>query len=551
MAKQLAFGVEAREKIFTGVEKVTMAVRTTLGPAGRNVMFDSMYNGSTISKDGVTVAKEIDLADPFENLGASYAKEAASSSNDICGDGSTTVTVLNYAMLKEGLKYVNSGANATSINRGINKAAEVIVEQLKKNSVTVSKENIKNVAAISANNDETLGAIVAQAIDIVGKDGVITVNESKSTQTTVKTEKGMCFHEGYLSSYFVTDKENQVVEFNNAYILLYDKTISSMRDIIGILEKVAQQGGGKPIVIIAENVEGEALTSLVVNNMRGTLKVCCVKAPGVGDARKEFLKDIAAISGGQLISEDVGKKLTDQDAADNLGTVDSIRITKDETTIVAFKGHETEIAERVKTIKKELEDVQNDTLAKEKLEDRLARLSSGVAVIEVGAATETELKEKKYRVEDAYHATKAALEEGIVAGGGTALINAARILTDEYINNTTNDSDERLGFQIVRKAIEQPMYWIARNAGVSGEVVVETVKQGLTQDENFGYNAKTKVYGNMINMGIIDPTKVTRNAIQKAASVAGAVLTTECAITTIPEKEVKDVVIGQPTMMPM
>ena len=526
MAKQLIYNEEARKKMLSGVEQIAQAVKVTLGPCGRLVMLDKKYGAPTITKDGVSVAKEVELKDPFENMGAQLVKEVASKTNDVAGDGTTTATVLAYAIVREGLKAVSAGMTPIEIKRGIDKAVALATAEIKKNSRAVKgNEDITHVATISANNDPEIGNILAEAIEKVGKDGVITVEESKNMDTTVKTVEGMQFDRGYINAYFVTDRERMEVAYNDAYVLIYDKKISTMKDILPLLEKVAQTG--RPLLIICEDMDGEALTTLVVNSIRGTLKCCAVKAPGFGDRRKEMLQDIAILTGGKVITEDLGLKLETTELAD-LGQAKSVKIDKDNTTIVDGSGDKKDIAARVAEIKNQIEKSTSD-YDKEKLKERLAKLSGGVAVINIGAITETEMKEKKFRVEDTLAATRAALEEGIVSGGGIALIQASKVLDADSANLV---GDEKVGFQIVKRALEEPIRQIADNAGVDGAVIADKAKN---EKPGIGYNAAKGEWVNMMDAGIIDPAKVTRSALQNAASVAGMLLTTECAITDIPE----------------
>ena len=526
MAKQLVYSEDARKKMLSGVEQIARAVKVTLGPCGRLVMLDKKYGAPTITKDGVSVAKEIELKDPFENMGAQLVREVSSKTNDVAGDGTTTATVLAYAIVREGLKAVSAGMTPIEIKRGIDKATAIAVEEVKKNSRAVKgNEDITHVATISANNDPEIGKILADAIEKVGKDGVITVEESKNMDTTVKTVEGMKFDRGYISSYFVNDRERMEVNYNDAYVLIYDEKISTMKDLLPVLEKVAQTG--KPLIIISEDLDGEALATLVVNSIRGTLKCCAVKAPGFGDRRKEMLQDIAILTGGKVITKDLGLKLESTELAD-LGQVKSVKIDKDNTTLVDGAGDKKAIADRVAEIKNQIEKSTSD-YDKEKLKERLAKLSGGVAVINIGAITETEMKEKKFRVEDTLAATRAALEEGIVSGGGLALIEASKVLDAEKENLT---GDEKVGFQIIKRALEEPIRQIAENAGVDGAVIADKAK---AEKKGVGYNAATGEWVNMMEAGIIDPAKVTRCALQNAASVAGMLLTTECAITDIPE----------------
>ena len=526
MAKQLVYSEDARKKMLSGVEQIARAVKVTLGPCGRLVMLDKKYGAPTITKDGVSVAKEIELKDPFENMGAQLVREVSSKTNDVAGDGTTTATVLAYAIVREGLKAVSAGMTPIEIKRGIDKATAIAVEEVKKNSRAVKgNEDITHVATISANNDPEIGKILADAIEKVGKDGVITVEESKNMDTTVKTVEGMQFDRGYISSYFVNDRERMEVNYNDAYVLIYDEKISTMKDLLPVLEKVAQTG--KPLIIISEDLDGEALATLVVNSIRGTLKCCAVKAPGFGDRRKEMLQDIAILTGGKVITKDLGLKLESTELAD-IGQVKSVKIDKDNTTLVDGAGDKKAIADRVAEIKNQIEKSTSD-YDKEKLKERLAKLSGGVAVINIGAITETEMKEKKFRVEDTLAATRAALEEGIVSGGGLALIEASKVLDAEKENLT---GDEKVGFQIIKRALEEPIRQIAENAGVDGAVIADKAK---AEKKGVGYNAATDEWVDMMEAGIIDPAKVTRCALQNAASVAGMLLTTECAITDIPE----------------
>ena len=527
MAKQLMFNEEARKKLLSGVEQIAQAVKVTLGPCGRLVMLDKKFGAPTITKDGVSVAKEVELKDPFENMGAQLVREVASKTNDVAGDGTTTATVLAYSIVKEGLKSVAAGMTPIELKRGIDKAVSVAVDAIKKNSRAVKgTEDITHVATISANNDPEIGKILAEAIEKVGKDGVITVEESKNMDTTVKTVEGMQFDRGYVSSYFVTDRERMECAYDDPYILIHDKKISTMKDLLPLLEKVAQTG--RPLVIICEDMDGEALATLVLNSIRGTLKCVAVKAPGFGDRRKEMLQDIAILTGGTVISEELGLKLESTEI-EQLGRAKSVKIDKDNTVIVDGAGAKDNIAARVAEIKGQIEKSTSD-YDKEKLRERLAKLSGGVAVINIGAITETEMKEKKFRVEDTLAATRAALEEGIVPGGGIALIEASKALTDEAAKGLSDD--EKVGFKIVRRALEEPIRQIADNAGVDGAVVAERAKN---EKAGTGYNAYTGEWVDMMEAGVIDPAKVTRSALQNAASVAGMLLTTECAITDIPE----------------
>ncbi len=528
MAKDLEFDTEARAKLKKGVDKLARAVKVTLGPRGRNVVLDRKFGSPTVTKDGVTVAKEIELEDPIENMGAQMVKEVATKTSDLAGDGTTTATVLAQAIFREGLKNVTAGANPMSIKRGIERAVEKVVEELKGLSVeTKGKKEIAQVGAISANNDEEIGALIADAMEKVGKDGVITVEEAKGLETTLETVEGMQFDRGYLSPYFVTDSERMEVVLEDAMVLIHDKKISNMKDLLPVLEKVAQQG--KPLLIIAEDIEGEALATLVVNKLRGTLKVAAVKAPGFGDRRKQMLQDIAVLTGGNVISEEVGFKLENAVVGD-LGQAKRIVIDKDDTTIVDGAGEEQKIKGRIEEIRVAIDKSTSD-YDSEKLQERLAKLAGGVAVINVGAATETEMKEKKARVEDALHATRAAVEEGIVPGGGVALLRARLQLADFEVDNV----EEQIGVDILFRSLEEPIRLIANNAGKEGSIVVERVKE--SDDVNFGYNAQTDVYEDLVEAGVIDPTKVTRTALQNAASISSLLLTTECVVVEHPEEE--------------
>jgi chaperonin GroEL len=520
MAKQLKFDVAARESLMKGVDKLANAVKVTLGPKGRNVMIGKSYGAPNVTKDGVTVAKEVELEDTYENLGAQMAKEVASKTSDAAGDGTTTATVLAQAITREGLKNVAAGANPMDIKRGMDAAVNAVIEKLAKMAVKVNgKDHIAQVATISANNDTEIGKLLADAMEKVGKDGVITLEESKTAETTLDVVEGMQFDRGYLSPYFATNTETMEVSLDNPFILLYDKKISSMKDLLPILEQVAKQG--KALLIVAEDVDGEALATLVVNKIRGTLKVAAVKAPGFGDRRKAMLQDIAILTGGQLVSEETGAKLEDAPIT-VLGRAKSVTITKDNTTIVEGAGNAEAIKARVGQIKKQIETTTSD-YDKEKLQERLAKLAGGVAVIKVGAATEVEMKEKKDRVDDAMHATRAAVEEGIVPGGGVALIRAASAIDDLKFNN----SDEQTGAKIIRRAIEEPLRQIVKNAGLEDSVVVNKVKEGK---DGFGYNAKTDVYEDLIKAGVIDPAKVTKTALKNASSIASMLLSTDCVI---------------------
>ncbi|MCW9038473.1 chaperonin GroEL [Altibacter sp.] len=534
MAKDIKFDVEARDSIKRGVDALANAVKVTLGPKGRNVIISKSFGAPQVTKDGVTVAKEIELEDALENMGAQMVKEVASKTNDLAGDGTTTATVLAQAIVKEGLKNVAAGANPMDLKRGIDKAVEAITKDLEKQATQVgnSSDKIKQVAAISANNDDVIGELIAKAFGKVGKEGVITVEEAKGTETYVDVVEGMQFDRGYLSPYFVTDSDKMQTELENPMILLYDKKISSMKDLLPVLEPVAQQG--KSLLIIAEDVDGEALATLVVNKLRGSLKIAAVKAPGFGDRRKAMLEDIAVLTGGTVISEERGFTLENA-TVDMLGSAETITIDKDNTTIVNGAGNKGDIKARVNQIKAQIETTTSD-YDKEKLQERLAKLAGGVAVLYVGAASEVEMKEKKDRVDDALHATRAAVEEGIVAGGGVALVRAIKVLE----KLTTDTLDESTGVQIVARAIESPLRTIVENAGGEGSVVINKVLEGK---KNFGYDAKTEQYVDMLKAGIIDPKKVTRIALENAASVAGMILTTECALVDIKE--------DTPSMPPM
>jgi len=525
-AKQLIFDETARQALLRGVEKLTRAVKATLGPKGRNVVLDKKFGSPTVTKDGVTVAKEIELEDPFENMGAQMVREVASKTSDAAGDGTTTATVLAEAIFRAGLKNVTAGANPISLQRGIQKAVEAAVDQLAKITKKVKdKEEIKQVATVSANWDNTIGEIIADAMDKVGKDGTITVEEAKSIETSLDVVEGMQFDKGYLSPYFVTNAEAMEARLEDAYVLNYEKKISSLKDLLPILEKVAKIG--KPLLIIAEDVEGEALATLVVNKLRGTLNVCAVKAPGFGDRRKAMLEDIAILTGGRCITEDLGIKL-ESISLEDLGRAKSIVVEKENTTIVEGYGKSSEIQGRVSQMRRQIEETTSD-YDREKLQERLAKLAGGVAVINVGASTETEMKEKKARVEDALHATRAAVEEGIVAGGGVALIRCLAAVEAVQL-----EGDEKIGAEIVKRAIEEPLRALASNAGVEGSIIVQEVKRRKGND---GYNVSTQQYEDLVKAGVVDPKKVTRTALQNAASIAGLLLTTECLITELPEKE--------------
>jgi chaperonin GroEL len=540
MAKMIFFDIEARNKMKKGVDTLANAVKVTLGPKGRNVVIEKKFGAPQITKDGVTVAKEIELDDPIENMGAQMVKEVASKTADIAGDGTTTATVLAQAIIAEGLKMVAAGSNPMDLKRGIDKAVTQVVEHLRSQSQAVGNDSakIQQIATISANNDSEIGKLIAEAMKKVGKEGVITVEEAKGTDTTVDVVEGMQFDRGYISPYFVTNSEKMEAELQNPYILIYDKKISTMKDILHILEKVAQSG--RPLVIISEDLEGEALATLVVNKLRGTLKIAAVKAPGFGDRRKEMLQDIAVLTAGTVISEDMGHKLENVDLT-SLGTCSSITIDKDNTVIVGGKGKKNDILARVNQIKIQVENTTSD-YDKEKLQERLAKLSGGVAVLYVGAATEVEMKEKKDRVDDALHATRAAVEEGIVPGGGIALIRAIDSLSDK---TKGNNDDENTGVMIVKRALEEPLRIIVANAGIEGSIVVNKVREGKA---DYGFNARTEMYENMLKAGIIDPTKVTRVALENAASIAGMLLTTECVIADKPKKEEAGHSHGAPDM---
>jgi chaperonin GroEL len=527
-AKFLEFSTEARARLKRGVDQLADAVKVTLGPKGRNVVIDKKFGSPTVTKDGVTVAKEIELDDEIENMGAQMVKEVATKTSDLAGDGTTTATVLAQAIYREGLKSVTAGANPMALKRGIESAVETVVAELKKISVPTSgRKDIKQVATISANGDAEIGDKIADAMDKVGKDGVITVEEAKSLETTLETVDGMQFDRGYLSPYFITDPEKMECTLEDAYILIYDKKISTMKDLLPVLEKVAQSG--RPLLIVAEDIEGEALATLVVNKLRGTLKVCAVKAPGFGDRRKEMLRDIAILTGGQVISEELGLKL-ENTTLNDLGRAKRIIVDKDNTTVVDGKGKDDQIEGRKSEIKAQIEKSTSD-YDKEKLQERLAKLAGGVAVLNVGAATETEMKEKKARVEDALHATRAAVEEGIVPGGGVALLWCQKSLD----KTKGHDDDEKTGIEIVRRALEEPIRIIAQNAGAEGAIVVGKVKE--SKDKTFGYNAQTDKFEDLVAAGVIDPTKVTRTALQNAASIASLLLTTECVVVEKKEKD--------------
>ena len=526
MAKQITYGDESRQAILRGVNRLADAVKVTLGPRGRNVVLDKKFGSPVITKDGVTVAKEIDLKEPLENMGAQMVREVASKTSDVAGDGTTTATVLAQAIYREGIKNVTAGANPMELKKGVEKAVAVVVEELKKLSKPVKGKMIAQVGMISANNDETIGSIIAEAMEKVGKDGVITVEEAKTLETSLEVVEGMQFDRGYLSPYFVTDPERMEVVLENPLVLIHEKKISSMKDLLPILEQVAKLG--KPLLIIAEEVEGEALATLVVNRLRGTLQVAAVKAPGYGDRRKAMLEDIAILTGGKAITEDLGIKLENIKLED-LGRAKKITIDKDNTTIVEGGGKTKDIEGRVKQIRAQIDETTSD-YDREKLQERLAKLVGGVAVIKVGAATETEMKEKKARVEDAMHATKAAVEEGIVPGGGVALLRSTKA-----VDAIKADGDIKVGVQIVRRSLEEPLRQIAQNAGHEGAVVVARVRDAKNPEE--GFNALTDEYENLVEAGVIDPTKVVRSALQNAASIASLLLTTEALVSEIPEEK--------------
>ena len=536
MAKQLVYNEEARRKILSGVQQLARAVRVTLGPKGRNVVLDKKFGSPTITKDGVTVAKEIELKEPYENMGAEMVKEVASKTSDSAGDGTTTATLLAEAIFREGLKNVTAGANPMSLKRGIEKSVDVVIDELKRMSKPkTEKKEISQVAAIAANNDHEIGNLIADAMEKVGKDGVITVEEAKSMATTLEVVEGMQFDQGYLSPYFVTDTEKMEINIEDPYILIYEKKISSMKDLLPLLEQIAKSG--KPIIIISEETDGEALATLVVNKLRGTLVCCAVKAPGYGDRRKAMMEDIAILTGGEFISEDIGLKL-EKITLNQLGRAKKVSIDKENTTIIEGAGSHQAITGRISQIKKQIESSDSD-YDKEKLQERLAKLSGGVAVINVGAATETEMKEKKARVEDALHATRAAVEEGIVPGGGVALLRATSALSKLKL-----DGDEATGISIVKRALEEPLRQIAENAGQEGSVVLQKIRDSK---QNEGYDAEKDIYVDMVQAGIIDPTKVTRTALQNASSIAALLLTTEALVADLPEDDKKG---GMPAMPP-
>ncbi len=526
MAKQIVYGQDSRQKIIEGVNQLANAVKVTLGPKGRNVVLDKKFGSPTITKDGVTVAKEIDLKDPLENMGAQMVREVASKTSDIAGDGTTTATVLAQAIYREGAKNVVAGANPMEIKRGIESAVDTVVGKLRETSKSVSGNMIAQVGTISANNDATIGTIIAEAMDKVGKDGVITVEEARTLETSLEVVEGMQFDRGYLSPYFVTDAERMECVLENPIILIHEKKISSMKDLLPLLEQVARLS--RPLLIIAEDIEGEALATLVVNKLRGTLQGAAVKAPGFGDRRKAMLEDIAILTNGKAITEDLGLKLENLRVED-LGKAKKVTIDKDNTTIVEGDGTQSAIEGRVKQIRAQIEETTSD-YDREKLQERLAKLVGGVAVIKVGAATETEMKEKKARVEDAMHATKAAVEEGIVPGGGVALLRAAAALEDVKL-----DGDQQIGVNIIRRALEEPMRWISQNAGFEGSIVVQKVRESSANEE--GFNAQSEKYENLVAAGVIDPTKVVRTALQNSGSIASLLLTTEALVSEIPEEK--------------
>jgi chaperonin GroEL len=527
MAKQIIFDTEARNSLKTGVDKLANAVKVTLGPKGRNVIIEKKFGAPTVTKDGVTVAKEVELEDKLENVGAQMVKEVASKTSDVAGDGTTTATVLAQAIMNAGLRNVTSGANPMDLKRGIDAAVQTVVKELRSISRDIEgKKEIAQVGSISANNDNEIGDLIADAMDKVGKDGVITVEEAKGTETSLDTVEGMQFDRGYLSPYFVTDPENMEVAIEDPMILIHDKKISAMKDLLPVLEKVAQMGA--PLLIIAEDIDGEALATLVVNKLRGTLKVAAVKAPGFGDRRKAMLEDIATLTGGTVISEERGYRLENA-TLDYLGRAKRVVIDKDSTTVVDGAGEQDSIKARINQIRSQVENTTSD-YDREKLQERLAKLSGGVAVLKIGAATEVEMKEKKARVEDALHATRAAVEEGIVPGGGVAFIRALSALDDVEVDN----EDQKIGVSIIRRALEEPLRQIADNAGLEGSIVVQKVKEGTG---NYGFNARTEEYGDLIEQGVVDPTKVTRTALENAASVAGLLLTTEAVVADKPEPE--------------
>ena len=529
MAKQLQFDESARKALLKGVEKLSTAVKVTLGPKGRNVVLDKKFGAPTVTNDGVTIAKEIELEEPFENMGAQLLKEVATKTNDVAGDGTTTATVLAYSMVREGLRSVAAGINPMEIKRGMTTAVGIAVSDIQDTSKEIKeKGEIAQVAAISANNDNDIGELIADAMEKVGKDGVITVEESKSMDTNLEVVEGMQFDRGFLSPYFVTNRDTQVAVFDNPFVLIHDKKISSMKDLLPVLEKIAQ--AGKPLLLIAEDVEGEALATLVVNNLRGTLNVCAVKAPGFGDRRKAMLEDISILTGGQVISEELGLKLENTDIA-QLGSAKRVNVDKENTTVIEGAGKEKEIKDRIAQIKVQIDETTSD-YDREKLQERLAKLAGGVAVINVGAATEVELKEKKHRVEDALSATRAAIEEGVIPGGGVTLVQAVKALDGNDADSLTEA--EQVGYKIVKRALEEPIRQIATNAGLDGSIVVERAKN---EARGSGFDAARMEWTDLMGAGIIDPAKVTRSALQNAASIAGLLLTTEATITDLPEKK--------------
>ena len=535
MAKQIVYGEKTRQAIIAGIDQLANAVKVTLGPKGRNVVLDRKFGSPTITKDGVSVAKEIELEDPLENMGAQMVKEVARKTSDIAGDGTTTATVLAQSIYREGAKNVVAGANPMEVKRGIERAVSEVVSELEKMSAPVSGPMIAQVGTISANNDSTIGTIIAEAMDKVGKDGVITVEEAKTLETSLEVVEGMQFDRGYLSPYFVSDPERMEVVFENPVILIHEKKVSSMKDLLPLLEQVAKLG--RPLLIVAEDVEGEALATLVVNKLRGTLQAAAVKAPGFGDRRKAMLEDIATLTSGKAITEDLGLKLENINIED-LGRAKKVTIDKDNTTIIEGEGSKAAIEGRVKQIRAQIEETSSD-YDREKLQERLAKLVGGVAVIKVGAATETEMKEKKARVEDAMHATKAAVEEGIVPGGGVALLRAA----DALANLKVDEPDQKVGVTILRRALEEPMRWISQNAGLEGSIVVQRVREGKG---NVGFNAQSEKYEDLVKAGVIDPTKVVRAALQNAGSIASLLLTTEALVADIPEEKGEAAPAGPP-----
>jgi chaperonin GroEL len=528
MAKQMKFSHESRNLLKQGVDKLANAVKVTVGPRGRNVVLDKKFGSPTITNDGVTIAKEIELEDPFENMGAQLVKEVAEKTHDVAGDGTTTATILTQAIIEEGLKHVTAGVNPMYLKRGLEKAAKAVVEKIKEHSKEIKSSNeIAQIGTISANNDEEVGKLIAEAMEAVGNEGIINVEEAKSIETYMETVEGMQFDRGYLSPYFATDTDKMVTEFEDPYILIYDKKISVMKDLLPILQEVAQTG--KPFLIISEDIEGEALATLVVNKLRGTLNVCAVKAPGFGDRRKAMLQDIAILTGGTVVSEEMGRKL-DSVTMDDLGTAKKVIVDKENTTIREGNGEQKDLETRVNQIKQQIEDSTSD-YDKEKLQERLAKLSSGVAVIKIGAATETEMKEKKARVDDALHATRAAVQEGIVTGGGATLIYASRAI--DSLKSKTHE--EKVGAQLLKKALRKPAFQIATNAGEEGAIIVEKLQN--SDDIHFGYNAANSKFEDLFKSGVIDPAKVVRSAVQNAISISGLFLTTECLVTDLPEEK--------------